>query len=136
MPDVNQVPPATNAAGDLAAAAIFASTRNLQAFAAEMNEMSRQSVEHASETIEKLRGARGLTEVLAIQSGYVREALEHAMRHTRRLGELMASVPLEMSKSCGEAWSKSMKTAMKTTEEASEKAVANAERLAQPFRDS
>jgi phasin family protein len=115
---------------------VSAATRNLQAFAAEINEMSRQSIEHTSETIEKLRSARGLAEVLAIQSGYVRQAVEHVLQHTRRISELLTSLPLELSKSYAEVWSKSMTTAIKTTEEAGEKAVAEAEHLSQPFRNS
>jgi hypothetical protein len=140
MADVNEktniAPPGPATAADLSAASVSAATKNLQAFAAEISEMSRQTVEHASETIEKLRNAGGLAEVMAIQSTYMREVLEHFMQHTRKFTELIASVPLEMSRSYTEAWSKSVKTAIETTEDAAEKTLANAERLAQPFRDS
>ncbi len=134
MSDIN--PRGADAAADLNAVSVSAATRNLQAIAAEINEMSRQSIEHTSETIEKLRNAHGLAEVVAIQSGYVREAVEHVLQHTRRFSELMTSFPLELSKSYAEVWSKSVKTAIKTTEEAGDKAVAEAERLSEPFRRS
>jgi hypothetical protein len=134
MSDIN--PREANGGADPNAVSVSAATGNLQAFATEINEMSRQSIEHASQTIEKLRNARGLAEVLAIQSGYVREAVEHVLQHTRRFSELLTSLPLELSKSYAEVWSKSMKTAIKTTEEAGEKAAAEAERLSQPFRNS
>ncbi len=98
--------------------------------------MSRQSIEHTTETIEKLRNAHGMTEVLAIQSSYVREAMEHVLQHTRRFSELLTAFPLELSKSYAELWSKSVKSAIQTTQDAGEKAVAEAERLSQPFRGS
>ena len=134
MSDIN--PREANGGADPNAVSVSAATGNLQAFATEINEMSRQSIEHASQTIEKLRNARGLAEVLAIQSGYVREAVEHVLQHTRRFSELLTSLPLELSKSYAEVWSKSVKTAIKTTEEAGDKAVAEAERLSEPFRHS
>ena len=134
MSDIN--PLEANGAADLNAASASAATRNLQAFAAEFNEMSQQSIEHTKEAIEKLRNARGVAEVLAIQSGYIRESVEHVLQHTRRFSELLTSLPLEMSKSYAELWSKSMKTAIETTEEAGEKAAAEAERLSQPFQNS
>lgn len=123
-------------AAELNAASVSAATRNLQAFAAEINEMSRQSIEHTTETIEKLRSAHGMAEVLAIQSSYVREAMEHVLQHTRRFSELLTAFPLELSKSYADLWSKSVKSAIQTTQDAGEKAVAEAERLSQPFRGS
>ena len=123
-------------AAELNAASVSAATRNLQAFAAEINEMSRQSIEHTTETIEKLRNAHGMAEVLAIQSSYVREAMEHVLQHTRRFSELLTAFPLELSKSYADLWSKSVKSAIQTTQDAGEKAVAEAERLSQPFRGS
>jgi phasin family protein len=134
MSDIN--PREANGTADLNAVSVSAATLNLQAFAAEISEMSRQSIEHTTETIEKLRNARGLAEVLAIQSGYVREAVENVLQHTRRFSELLTSLPLELSKSYAEVWSKSMKTTVKTTEDAAEKAVAEAKRLSQPFQHS
>lgn len=124
-----------NKAAAADAISVSAATGNLQAFAAEVSDMSRQSIEHASETLEKLRGAHGMAEVLAIQSAYVREAMEHLLQHTRRFSELLTCFPLEMSRSYAEMWSKSMQTAMKTTREAGEKAAAGVERLSQPFRN-
>jgi hypothetical protein len=123
-------------AAELNAASVSAATRNLQAFAAEINEMSRQSIEHTTETIEKLRNAHGMAEVLAIQSSYVREAMEHVLQHTRKFSELLTAFPLELSKSYADLWSKSVKSAIQTTQDAGEKAVAEAERLSQPFRGS
>ncbi len=133
MSDINSR--GIGAATELNAIGASAATRNLQAFAAEINEMSRQSIEHTTETLEKLGHARGVAEVLAIQTSYMREAVEHVLQHTRKLSELLTSFPLELSKSYAEVWSRSVKSAIKSTEEAGEKAVAEAQRLSQPFRN-
>lgn len=61
-----------NAAADLSASTLSSTTKNLQAFAAEIAEMSRQSIEHTTDTIEKLRNARGLSEILTIQTNFMR----------------------------------------------------------------
>ncbi len=122
-------------AADLGASNVSAASKTLQAFATEVSEMSRESIEHASDAIEKLHNARGLSEVLAIQTAYMREAFEHFSQHTRKFSELMASFPLEMSKSCTDAWTTSLNTAVKTTEDAREKMTANVERLSQTYRN-
>jgi phasin family protein len=122
-------------AADLSASTLSSTTKNLQAFAAEIAEMSRQSIEHTTDTIEKLRSARGLSEILTIQTNFMREAFEHLSQHTRKFSELMTSLPLEMSKTYAQLWTKSLDSGVRTVEEAREKAVANGERLSQTYRN-
>jgi hypothetical protein len=117
---------------DASVAGLTSATKNLQAFAAEIADMSRQSIEHTTETIEKLRQARGVSEILAIQTNYVREAFEHLSQHARKFSEMMASFPLEMSKTYTEAWTKSLKTAADAAQQAGEKAAENVERFSKP----
>jgi hypothetical protein len=117
---------------DADVAGLTSTTKNLQAFAAEMADMSRQSIEHTTETIEKLRQARGLSEILAIQTSYVREAFEHLSQHARKFSELMASFPLEMSKTYTDAWTKSLQTAADAAKQAGETAAENVERFPKP----
>lgn len=124
---------ATEAAG-LAANSVSAASKNLQAFASEIAEMSRESLEHATNTMEQLRNARGMSEILAIQTSFVRESFEHIARHTRKFSELLAALPIEMTKTYQEAWSKSINTAVNTVEEASRKAAAGVEHLSDEFR--
>ncbi|VFU08672.1 Phasin family protein [Methylocella tundrae] len=124
-----------NAAADLSASTLSSTTKNLQAFAAEIAEMSRQSIEHTTDTIEKLRNARGLSEILTIQTNFMREAFEHLSQHTRKFSELMTSLPLEMSKTYAQLWTKSLDSGVRTVEEAGEKAAANVERLSQTYRN-
>ncbi|MGA2639111.1 phasin family protein [Methylocella sp.] len=70
------------------------SARNaLQAFVAEISEVSSQSLELANSAIEKLRDARSLPEILAIQTDYAQGAFELLSRHTRSFTTLMTSFP-------------------------------------------
>jgi hypothetical protein len=103
----------------------------LQTFAAEVTEFSRQSIEHTNDAIERLRNARSLPEVLAIQTDYAQGAFALLSQHTRSFTTLMTSFPQEMSK----AWTKSVSTAIDKTEAASEKVAANVERLSDSYRN-
>ena len=51
-----------------AMSAINTTSKNMQAIASEMLEISKQSFEHTTQTLEKLRHARGVDEVVAIQT--------------------------------------------------------------------
>ena len=126
MSHANDSDPATDlsATGD--------SVRNaLQAFAAEISELSSQSLELANSAIEKLRNAQGLPEILAIQTDYAQKAFALLSQHTRSFTTLMTSFPLEMSK----AWTKSLSTAIDKTEAAGEKVAANVESLSESYRN-
>jgi hypothetical protein len=104
------VPP--SAAGlDLAASGVSAAAKNLQALATEIAEASKESFDHATQTLEKLRGAHSVEEIVAIQSSFVKEAIDKAAQHTKRFGELMTAFPLEMTKSYQDAVTRSMNAA-------------------------
>jgi hypothetical protein len=119
---------------DSATDGVSAASRNLHAFASEIAEMSKQSLEHATETLEKLRGARGMSEILAIQTGFVREAFEHIAQHTRKFSELLTALPIEMTKTYQDAWTKSISAAVRTSEEAGRKAVDGVEHFSDEVR--
>jgi|SRR5664279_1786528 len=53
---------------------INTASQNMQVIASEMPEISKQSFEHMTQTLEKLRHARGADEVVAIQTAFVKEA--------------------------------------------------------------
>jgi hypothetical protein len=99
-----------------------------------MAQMSKESFEHATQTLDKLRSARGVEEVVAIQTTFVKEAFEHVGQYTRRWGELMSTLPVEISKSYQDAWLKSMSAAVRSTEEAGQTAVSNVERFSDSVR--
>ena len=105
-----------------ALSAMNALSQKMQAMAGECFEISKQSFEHASQTLEKLRGARGMEEVVAIQANYVKEAFENAAKHARKFGELMSVFPNEFTKTYQDAWLKAVNNAAQTMQTASQTA--------------
>jgi len=75
-----------------------ATSKNIQAIASEIFDISKQSFEHATQTLEKLRNARGMDEVVAIQTTFVKEAFEHAVKHVQKFNELLTAFPAEMTR--------------------------------------
>lgn len=114
--------------------AFNATSRNMQAIASEIFEISKQSLEHTTQTLEKLRKAHGVDEVVAIQSNYVKEAFEHAVQHAQKFGELMSTFPAEITKTYQDAWLKSVNSTVKATESASHTAAENIDRLSEAAR--
>jgi hypothetical protein len=116
---------------DAAVNGVTATSKKLQAFAAEIAQMSKESFDHASETVEKLRNAHGVEEILAIQTSFVKEAFEHAAQHTRKFSELVAAFPIELTKTYHDAWTKSVDAAVQTTEAARKAIATNVERFSE-----
>ena len=102
------------------------SSQRVQAVAGECFEISQQSFEHASQLLEKLRGARSIQEIMAIQANYVKEAFENAASHARKFGEIMSNFPTEFTKTYQDTWLKAVNTAVETMQTASQTASANA----------
>lgn len=109
--------------------AMSTATQGFQAFAAECAEMSRQSLEHATETIEKLRQARSPSDMLAIQTLYLRECFENFAVHSRHFAELLATMPIEASKSYADLWTKNVNCAVDTARSVGERAAGEVEKL-------
>lgn len=131
MADMDSRP---DAAAEENGSGLAAATKNVQAFVSEIAEMSKQSIEHATQTLEKLRNAHGVDEVAAIQTSFVKEAVERAGAHARRFSELLAALPVEMTKSYQEAWFKSVNTAIQAAEAAGKTATANVDRFSDSLR--
>ncbi|HUB64699.1 MAG TPA: phasin family protein [Methylocella sp.] len=124
-------PNSTASVFDNAMNTITATSKNIQAIAGEIVEISKQSLEHTTQTLEKLRHARGIDEVVAIQTNFVKESFERASRHAQKFGELMTAYPAEMTKICQDAWLKSLNSTVKATETASQTAAENIERFSE-----
>jgi hypothetical protein len=116
--------------------AMNAASQKMQAMAGECFEISKQAFEHASQTLGKLRGARGMEEIMAIQANYVKEAFENAAQHARKFGELMAAFPTEFTKTYQDAWLKAVNTAVHTVQTASQTASNRAASYADDVRKS
>jgi hypothetical protein len=129
--------PGREATADVMASAMDAcnaASKNIQAIASEIFDISKQSFEHTTQTMEKLRNARGVEEVAAIQTAYIKEAFEHAAKHAQKFSALMAAFPAEMTKTCQDAWLKSVNSTVKATETAGQAAVENIDRLSEAAR--
>jgi hypothetical protein len=98
-----------------------ATQQRIQAFTSEIAEMSKQSYDHAMQTMERLRGAKSLEDLLSIQSGFVKESFESLGQRSRKLTEMMSAMPMEMANTYRETMMKAAETAMQTTRKATEK---------------
>ncbi len=119
---------------DGAVNALNATSKNMQAIAGEVFEISKQSFEHTTQTLERLRAAHGMDEVLAIQTNFVKEAFEHAAQHAQKFSELMTACQAEITKTYQDAWLKSINRTVKATEEASQTTAENIDRLSDAAR--
>ena len=117
-----------------AMSALTMTSKNIQAIAGEMLEISKQSFDHATQTMEKLRKARGVDEIVAIQTNFVREVFENATQHARKFSELMTAFPTQITETYRDAWLRSMDTTVKATETASKTAKDNIARAAEATR--
>src|SRR2546429_4547910 len=88
--------------------AINATSKNIQAMANEMFDISKLSIEHATDTMDKLRSARGVDEVVAIQTNFMKEAFENATQHARMFSELISGFPSGIATSYQDAWLKAV----------------------------
>jgi hypothetical protein len=78
---------------DVAINGITPATKTIQAFALTITQMSRQSLERTTQHIERLRKVHSPEEVASIQLEFVRESLEFAAQHTRKVGEMLGGPP-------------------------------------------
>jgi hypothetical protein len=125
----------STAAGiDLAASSVSTASKNLQAFATEIAEMSKESFDHATQALEKLRNARSMDEVVSIQTSFLKEAFEHSAQRTRRFSELVTAFPLEFTKTYQDTLAKCVNAAIQSTEAAGQAAAAQAERFTDAVR--
>jgi hypothetical protein len=97
----------------------------MQAAAGECIELSNQSYEHATKALEKLRGARGLDDVVKIQTNFTKEAVENATSCGRKFGELLAVFPSDIAKTYQDAWFKSIAAAVEAVQHVGQAAAEN-----------
>ncbi len=83
---------------DSAQANYSAVTKSMQTFTSEMQKMSKESIDATTHLMDKLRGAKSMEDVVSIQTSFMQESFSKYADFTRRFGELMVSVPMEMAK--------------------------------------
>ena len=93
MSNQNTVPGLESAMGGFSAA-----SKSMQTFTQEVARMSKESVEHTTQLVEKLRGAKTLEDVVSIQTSFMQQSFTNYADYTRRFGELLTMLPMEMAK--------------------------------------
>jgi hypothetical protein len=83
---------------DIAMKAFGATSKSVQAIAAEVADYSKKSFEDASAAAEKLLGAKSLEKAIEIQSEYVKTAYEGFVAEATKLGELYTDLAKETYK--------------------------------------
>jgi hypothetical protein len=116
--------------------AIDATSKHFQAVANEMFEMSKQSMDQATQALDKLRSTRVMDEVMSIQSGYVKQSFAYFTQHSRRFGELFMGFPGEITKSYQDAWLQAVNAAAQATQVASQTAADNVKSYSDAARRS
>jgi hypothetical protein len=116
--------------------AIDATSKHFQAVANEVFDMSKQSMEQATQTLDKLRSTRVIDEVMAIQSDYVKQGFAYFTQHSRKFGELFMGFPGEITKSYQDTWLQAVNAAVQATQSASQTAADNVKSYSDAARRS
>jgi hypothetical protein len=116
--------------------AIDATSKHFQAVANEMFEASKQSMDQATQALDKLRSTRVLDEVMSIQSDYVKHSFAYFTQHSRRFGELFMGFPGEITKSYQDAWLQAVNATVQATQVASQTAADNVRSYSEAARKS
>ncbi len=107
-----------NAPGfDSAANSYSTVTKSMQTFASEMQRMSKDTMDHTTQMMDKLRGAKSMEDVVAIQTSFMQQSFSNYADFTRRFSELMMSVPMELAKNSRGAFQQGSDALTKAGEE-------------------
>ena len=88
-----------NAPGmDAAMGGYATGTKTLQNFASEMQRMSKEAMEQTTQAMEQLRNAKSMEEVVSIQTTFMQRGFTNYAENTRRFGELMMTLPMELAR--------------------------------------
>ena len=92
-------------------------SKSLQDFASEVQRMGKESYEKTTQMMEKLRGAKTMEDVLAVQTGFMQQSFAMSSEYTRRFGELMMTLPMEMARNSRDAFQKGTDAMQKAGEQ-------------------
>ncbi|MGH6848694.1 MAG: phasin family protein [Methylocella sp.] len=113
------------AINDVAINGLTPATKTIQAFALAIAQMSRRALDRTTQHIEALRKTHTVEEVTSIQMEFVKDSLEHAAQHTKKLCEMLTALPLDMAKPYQQHdWLQLVTAAVQTTEAAGRAAAA------------
>jgi hypothetical protein len=84
------------ATNDVALKGMAPAVETIQAFASEIAQMSGQAFVRSYQHAETLRTAHSMAEAASIQADFLKESMEHAVQHTRKYIEMLATFPHEL----------------------------------------
>jgi hypothetical protein len=116
--------------------AVDATSKHIQAVANEMFEMSKHSMDQATQAMDKLRSTGVMDELMSVQSDYVKQAVAYFTHHSRRFGELFMGFPGEITKSYQDAWLQAVNAAVQASQVASQTAADNVRSYSDAARKS
>lgn len=71
--------------------AMASASKSLQAFAEETQRVAKQSLDEATAVIDKLRGAKSMQDIVALQTTFLQQSMTRYTEYTRRMTELMTA---------------------------------------------
>ncbi len=92
-------------------------SKSIQTFTAEITQMSKESMEQTTQYVEKLRSAKTIEDVVAVQTSFMQQSFSNYANYTRRFGELLSMLPMEMAKQGGAAMRQGAETMGKGAEQ-------------------
>lgn len=114
------------ATNDFATKGMAPAVETIQAFASEIAQMSGHAFVSSYQHAEKLRKAQSMAEAASIQADFLKESMEHAVQHTKKYIEMLATFPHELVQP--------VNVAVETAEAASHAAAEKVERLSEVAR--
>jgi hypothetical protein len=81
---------------DVALEGMAPAIETIQSFAREIAQMSEEALDRNVQHIENLRRADRFEKAAAVQADFLKEAMEHAVQHTRKYIEMLATFPHEL----------------------------------------
>lgn len=91
---------------DSAMNSLSAASKSLHTFSSEVQRMNKESFDKTSQLMEKLRSAKTMEDVLAIQTSFMQQSFAMSAEYTRRFSELMIALPMELARNSRDAFQK------------------------------
>ncbi len=106
--------------GEAASQSMASATKSFQGFASEVQRMAKDTADQTTRTMEKLRGAKSFEEVMSIQTSFLQQSFSSYADYTRRMSELMMTMPMELARQGRTAFQEGADSAGKAVEKAGE----------------
>lgn len=92
-------------------------SKSLQDFTSEVQRVGKESFDKTSQLMEKMRSAKTMEDVLAVQTTFMQQSFAMSSEYTRRFGELMMTLPMEMARNSRDAYQKGTDAMQKAGEQ-------------------